>query len=268
MARAFQNFKDVIDWTKSRMYDHGYEIHTERWQGKEIKGSESHKMLEILNHSFISYISPDLEILKKEIKPNLPWADVHFEERVSGLPLNPPPSHEIWPFTQKSNTEFRTQEKFSHTYPERIWPKYHQAESGELIKDIGVIQGFRFPYGDFDDVVDLLRREPYTRQAVLPIFFPEDTGCVHRERIPCTLSYHFIRRGDRLHVVYSIRSCDFFRHFRDDIYLCCRKVFWVLERLKELDPEEWGEVKPGTLKMDITSLHIFASEKPLLKKRE
>jgi hypothetical protein len=267
MAKIFQNFKDVMVWTKDKLHDWGYEIQTERWQGKEIKDLETHKMLELLNHSFICAISPDIEILKKEIKPNLPWADVHFDERVSGLPLNPPPSHEIWPFTQKSNTEFRREQKFSHTYPERIWPKFTEITStGVCISEH--IKGFRFSYGDFDDVVDLLKREPYTRQAVLPIFFPEDTGCVHKERIPCTLFYHFIRRGDKLHVVYSIRSCDFFRHFRDDIYLCCRKVFWVLEKLKELDPEEWGGVTPGTLKMDITSLHIFASERPLLKKRE
>jgi hypothetical protein len=267
MAKSFQNFRDVMVWTKSRLFDFGYEIQTERWQGKIIKESESHKMIELLNHSFICAISPDITELQSEIKPNLPWADVHFGERVSGIPYNPPPSHEIWPFTQKNNTEFRKESKFSHTYPERIWPKHHIDSEGNII-NMEPINGYRFQYGDFSDVVRLLMREPFTRQAVLPIFFPEDTGCVHGERIPCTLFYHFIRRGDFLHVVYSIRSCDFFRHFRDDIYLCCRKLFWVLELLKKLSPEEWANVRPGTLKMDITSLHIFAVERMLLKKAE
>ena len=29
------------------------------------------------------------------------------------------------------------------------------------------------------DVIDLLEREPFTRQAYLPIWFPEDTGAFH-----------------------------------------------------------------------------------------
>jgi hypothetical protein len=82
----------------------------------------------------------------------------------------------------------------------------------------------------------------------------------------CTIGYHFIRRGDWVHVVYYIRSCDFFRHFRDDIYLCAKKVFWLIEKLREKDPENWNHVKPGMLTMHITSLHAWAVEKPLLKK--
>ena len=79
---------------------------------------------------------------------------------------------------------------------------------------------------------------------------------------------HFIRRADWVHVVYYIRSCDSFRHFRDDIYLCTRKLFWLIDRLKEIDPENWKNVKPGTLTMHITSLHAWASEKPILLKKK
>jgi hypothetical protein len=111
-----------------------------------------------------------------------------------------------------------------------------------------------------------MSREPFTRQAFLPIWFPEDTGSVTGERVPCTIGYHFIRRGDWVHVVYYIRSCDFFRHFRDDIYLCAKKVFWLIEKLREKDPENWNHIKPGMLTMHITSLHAWASEKSLLKK--
>jgi hypothetical protein len=111
-----------------------------------------------------------------------------------------------------------------------------------------------------------MRKEPFTRQAFLPLWFPEDTGVVHGERVPCTIGYHFIRRGDWVHVVYYIRSCDFFRHFKDDIYLCAKKVFWLIDKLKEIDPDNWNHVKPGMLTMHITSLHAWAVEKPLLKK--
>jgi thymidylate synthase len=124
--------------------------------------------------------------------------------------------------------------------------------------------GIRYDYGDLNDVVDLLARSPATRQAVLPVWFPEDTGAVHGERVPCSLFYHFIVRDQRLHVVYSIRSCDLFRHFRDDVYLTCRLGQWVLEQLRAKEASKyggmWAGVQMGTLTMHITSLHIFEAE--------
>ena len=258
--KKFGRFNDVISWTAQQMYDYSYEVHTEKWQGKEIKHDPKYTMIETLNLSFSCQMSSDLKEIGEQIKPNFAWADEHFEERVSGLPLNPPPSHVRWPYAQKNNAEFGGLEKFSHTYPERIWPKF--------ASDIpnSKMSGIRYEYCDFNDVVELMSREPFTRQAFLPIWFPEDTGSVTGERVPCSIGYHFIRRGDWVHVVYYIRSCDFFRHFRDDIYLCAKKVFWLIEKLREKDPENWNNVKPGILTMHITSLHAWAVEKSLLKK--
>jgi len=258
--KAFGRFDKVINWTKQQMYDYCYEVHTERWQGREIKDDSRFRMIEILNHSFTCTMPETVKELAEQICPNLPWADDHFSERVSGLPLNPPPSHNWWPFAQKGNEEFGGTTKFSHTYPERIWPRYAGSEPNSIM------EGIRFEYGDFGSVIDLLEKEPFTRQAFLPIWFPEDTGGANGERVPCSIGYHFIRRHDYLHVVYYIRSCDFFRHFRDDIYLCGRKVFWLIEQLAKRDPATWKGVKPGMLTMHITSLHAFANEKQLLKK--
>jgi hypothetical protein len=257
--KAFGNFKDAIKWTSEKMKDFCYEVHTERWQGKTIKEDSKYAMIEILNHSFTCTMGENLDVLVDQIKPNLPWADEHFEERVGGLPLNPPPSHSRWPFAQKNNGEFGGNNKFSHTYPERIWPKYASDEPNS------VMSGIRFEYGDLMGVINLIQKEPLTRQAFLPIWFPEDTGGANGERVPCTIGYHFIYRHGYMHVVYYIRSCDFFRHFRDDIYLCCRKVIWILEKLRERDPF-WNDVKPGMFTMHITSLHAFKHEKYLLGK--
>lgn len=253
--RTFGNFKDAILWSRQRLNDWGYEIKTEKWQGIEI--DDRHTMIETLNVSFSCQMTEDLKVLQNQIKPNLPWADDHFKERVSRIPYNPPPSHEWWPFAEKSNNKFRSQDKFSHTYPERIWPK---GEEDHLMF------GIRYRYGDFDDLIQLLNKEPYTRQAFLPIWFPEDTGAHFGGRVPCTIGYHFIRRGDFLHVVYYIRSCDIIRHFQDDIYLACRKVIWVIEELRKKDPDNWNEVKPGMYTMHVTSMHCFKSDKPVLLK--
>ena len=263
--KKFGRFNDVIKWTAEQMYDYSYVVHTERWQGKDIKEDPKYSMIETLNLSFSCQMNPDLKVIGEQIKPNFEWADEHFEERVSGTALNPPPSHERWPYAQKNNAEFGGLQKFSHTYPERIWGKYGEQGSKEQISGC-TLKGIRYHYGDFADVINLMVREPFTRQAFLPIWYPEDTGSVHGERVPCTIGYHFIRRHDYLHVVYYIRSCDFFRHFRDDIYLCARKVFWLIEQCKKKDYETWKDVKPGMLTMHITSLHAWASEKQLLLK--
>ena len=238
----------AIEKTKEKLYTYGKEVFSGRWQSVEV----DHAMWELFNHNFSCAMPQSIDEMVKEIKPNLPWADDHFNERVSREPLNPPPSNEWWPFAQRGNKQFKSDEKFSHTYPERIWPE------GEF--------GIRYRYGNLDDVVDLLEREPFTRQAYLPIWFPEDTGAHHGERVPCTLGYHFIRREDYLHVFSFIRSCDYLRHFRDDIYLAMRKAKWILDELKTRS-KEWADVKLGIYDMKIISLHCFAGEKELLKQK-
>ncbi len=260
--KTFYKPSEAIDWSKKRLHDFGCVVKTERWQGIESPDD----MWELMNHSFQMFIPKSLEELVSEVRPNLPWADDHFEERIGGLPLNPPPSNEWWPFNQNKNSEFKKEEQFSHTYPERIWPKKAPINNstGNLTKKI--LKGIRYEYGDFSDVLDLLEREPFTRQAFLPIWFPEDTGAHHKERVPCTIGYHFMRRGDFLHVSYFIRSCDIMRHFRDDIYLACRKVFWVIEEMKKRD-KSWENVVPGYYAMHIVSLHCFNSQKQILKQK-
>jgi len=141
--------------------------------------------------------------------------------------------------------------RFNHNYMSRYWPR-GENDSKHI--------GLRHPYGDLNDVVSLMGRDPLTRQAYLPVFFPEDTGAVHGGRVPCTLGYHFIMRDDELHMVYYLRSCDLVRHFRDDIYLSVRLQMWMLKQLQERFGERWLTVKPGSFTMHVTSLHCFVND--------
>lgn len=200
--------------------------------------------------SFKWSIPKTVEELQEAVKPNLPWAEEHFQERISGIPHNPPPSHVRWPFAQRSNEQHTdADERFSHTYPERIWPKY--AGGSVYPRD-----GIRYPLGDLGDVINLLQTRPGTRRAFLPIWFPEDTGAVQNQRVPCTLGYHFMVRDGKLKIVYYIRSCDFFRHFADDVYMAARLCQYVAEATSS---------EPGNLVMHISSLHIFEAERTRLE---
>jgi hypothetical protein len=216
------------------------------WQGIDSSKRPELATHELLNFSLSvlnSHISK--EELAAQIKPDLPWADDHFAERVSRIPFNPPPSEEWWPHAPKGNEEFKKHGIFSHTYPERYWPPS--------------TFGIRFRYGNLDDLIQMLKVDPFTRQAYLPVWYPEDLGAPMDERKPCTLGYQFIMRDDQFHIVYYIRSCDFVRHFRNDIYLTVRLQQWVLQELQRLDAR-WARVVPGSFTMHITSLHLFVND--------
>lgn len=245
-----------------------YPVHTDKWQGMNIKSKPEMQMYELLNHSFSCMMpSESLDFYREEVKPNLPWADDHFEERVGGNPLNPGVQWAHWPYATSAD-RFRTagDMQFSHTYMERYWPKYAGINPNSPAPN----RGYRYDYGDLNDVVEQLYKEPMTRQAFLPVWFPEDTGVKHGGRVPCSIGYHFMMRNGYFHVGYWLRSCDFVRHFRDDIYLTVRLALWVLGKLreKELMAEEadvvWDDVKLGMYSMWMTSLHIFKNDYRML----
>jgi hypothetical protein len=218
-------------------------IDTGEWQA--IQGGPQSRMAEVEDISFEIILPIPIADLQTDIKPNLPWAEDHFQERVSGIPHNPPPSSEWWPFRMNQNEAFKRDERFSHTYPERLWPSHARSRKYPM-------QGIVFPYGDLGCVVKLLKERPGTRQAYIPIWFPEDGyASTVGQRVPCTLGYHLLLRNGKLKIVYYMRSCDFLRHFRDDVYMAARLCQWVAEKIG---------AEPGSLVMHISSMHVFESD--------
>lgn len=263
--RQYSLFRLAIDQVERSLKTIAHEIENERWQSTDISDKPGHRMKEVFNTSFaISLNYEKLDYYREDIKPNLPWADDHFKERVGGLPLNPGEQWRNWPYANSADT-FRTESKqFSHTYMERYWPK----AAGEEGMPRASHAGIRYLYGDLNDLVEHIYRHPETRQAYLPVWFPEDTGVVHEERVPCTLGYHFLMRHGYLHMTYYIRSCDFMRHFRDDLYLSLRLQLWVLSQLRKLQEEDerkpapfpWDVVKPGLFVFHCASMHCFEND--------
>jgi thymidylate synthase len=179
--------------------------------------------------------------------------------------LNPAPSYLRWPHHGGSSARHinEVQQRFSHTYPERFWPKGagYAAVTGQANR------GIWYEYGDLDGVVKQLVENPFTRQAVLPVWFPEDTGATDR-RVPCSLFYHFMCDEDmRLSVWYSLRACDFVRHWHNDVYFAARLLQWIVgEVLAETDDRAGPAIyfTPGELNMTISSLHAFLGDEEKL----
>lgn len=249
-------------------------INIGEWQSLDISTAKLHATHELTDVAVcINQIPRSRTLLQQLVHPDLPWAEEHFEERVSGIPHNPPPSHEVWPYAVRGNGDHLSADlMFDHTYPERFWPKY----VGSYWSRFNLTaEGIRFKYGDLSDVVNLLVRSPLTRQAYLPVWFPEDTGAVQMQRVPCTLGYHFMIRDGRLSTRYYIRSCDAYRHFNNDVYLAARLTQWIVHQLNsrwdtEGVPEHHpliNELIPGSLIMYISSFHVMVGDVAKLKER-
>lgn len=255
--KIYPNFRIAIGHASDLMRDVSYTVHPGHWQGLDVSRRPEAEMREILNHSLQVSLSwcEDLGTYRSDIEPNLPWADEHFEkERVSGEPINPGETWKIWPYGHSADKFRDATGQYNHTYAERFWPRQAGEWDGAYMDGR---HGIRYRYADLNDMILQLLQDPLTRQAYVPIWFPEDGS--HNDRKPCTLGYHFIMRNGYFHCVYYIRSCDFMRHFRDDIYLALRLQLWILDRLRETDMF-WGGVKPGLFTMHITSLHLFRND--------
>ncbi len=247
---------------------------TERWQGVAANTDTA----ELRNVCFEVDLlgTEDLDCWRADIQPNLPWADDHFLERVGGEPINPGVQWANWPWGQSANKFRKDQGRFNHNYMERLWPKFARrtpdgslpgSTSGSIRrypeKDPRPHFGIGHHYGDLQDLVELLAKEPHTRQAWMPLFFPEDTGFGDGGRKMCSLGYQVLVRDGRAHLWYPLRSCDVVRHWQDDCYLAVRMLLWIIEQCR-LRSEAWKDIKPGTYAMHMTSLHAFESDRSTL----
>jgi hypothetical protein len=250
-------------------------VHTGEWQSMSTGGSAPHATHELEDVSLVwERLPQDLDEIIPAIDQS--WADDHYIERISGNPMNPAPSHLNWPYAVRNNGDHTNSGQFDHTYPERFWPKHaghgHNPEryaSAQLQDMCGGRAGIRFHYGDLRDVVNLLVRSPLTRQAFLPVWFPEDTGAVDGQRVPCTIGYHFMQRRGRLSCRYYIRSCDAYRHLSNDVWLAAMLTKWVADQVNEAtkDRELTMRFRLGGMVMHISSLHAFKGDRSKIADR-
>lgn len=236
------------------------------WQGNEDFNKFTMDVIRDITLKFSpGYYANDLNQLAIACGADIPWADDHFQERISGTPTNPGDTYKKWPYHSNLDQSNYKDEKFSHTYQERFWPKKAGKDHIPPNFIINPNHGIRYQYGDLNDLISQLEEKLLTRQAYLPIWFPEDTGAKGR-RVPCTLGYYFYIKPEDLsiHLIYTIRSCDLYRHFRNDIYLTTRLLIHIYDILKTSHPN----LQLGTVKMDIYNLHRFSNDKYMFDKKE
>lgn len=229
--RIYSNAHDLMSEMGRELNSYGATVKPKHYQNKYIEGNEDFITKEIICQQYCLTKLPDPEWLFVYSKSK-DWADAEFEERVKGPFQNPGKS---WELRKDLWEQFLVDGRFDYTYSERMTDSLSQ-------------------------VIDLLKKDPDTRKAVLPIFNGNgyiDTNFYDgSKRIPCSMYYDFLIRwspkGEKvLHICYHQRSSDFVQHFGNDVYLAWRLMEFVANG---------AGVLPGYLYHTIDSLHAYKKD--------
>ena len=217
--RIYANCKEAITDIARELKKCSTLVQTQTMQNKDIHDDPDFETREIEFFDFCIINTDD-----KDEMPGvtLEWARAEFQERISKFPVNPGKAYllreEVWDEFLNENM------KFDYNYNERI--------SWQIPK-----------------VVSELSLHPETRQAVINIFQSSiDIHLLGKERVPCSLSYQFLKRNGALDIIYMMRSSDFSTHFQNDIWLATELRNYIAEMLK---------IPRGKFFMLVNSLHIY-----------
>ncbi|MGH3936178.1 MAG: thymidylate synthase [Pseudonocardiaceae bacterium] len=122
------------------------------------------------------------------------------------------------------------------------------ADDGRLQGAYGPrIRRWRDKVDQLDHVRTLLGRDPDSRQGVVQIYDAERDTLGHRD-VPCTLSYRFFLREERLHMHTTMRSQDLWLGFPYDIF--------TTTLIQEL-MAGWLGASVGEYHHHVDSLHLY-----------
>ena len=139
----------------------------------------------------------------------------------------------------------------SYTYREEVWKPFLVGK-GKNLK-------FHYTYSErlfqqINRAIEELKEKKYSRQVVLEVYqsILDMNSWGGIKRVPCSLEYHFLRRptekGDKLNLIYYMRSCDFYTHFIFDMIMGIKLLEFMSEKI---------EVPRGNFIHIISSLHTF-----------
>ena len=240
MARIFKDCLEMVQEMDRELKVSGITVPVKHYQNKELVG-DAQNTKELIGVNFI-ISKPYLKkremldfMFNKDAQNIEDYCKQEFEDRVNRDCLNPGNSYKIRLDLWQSLMSKKNGDKFDYTYSERI--NYQ---------------------GQLDSAISALKDDEHTRRAMVMIYKPEDTSEASgfETRIPCSISYQFLIRNNKLILIYYIRSNDYFKHFPIDIYLANSMQEYVVEQLKDVYPE----LKVGQLNYFCGSLHAYKED--------
>lgn len=104
--------------------------------------------------------------------------------------------------------------------------------------------------GQYEVMIDRLRQDPDTRQAVVTIWDPEFDTLAQKKDYPCTVLHQFRIRDNRLNMSVYMRS--------NDVWLGAAYDFFQFTRVQLAMCSVLG-IEPGTYSHHVGSLHLYES---------
>lgn len=217
----------------------GITVPVKHYQNQELTGA-SQNTKELTGVNFV--ISKPwlkkkemLEFLFKEEADNIEaYCEQEIKDRTCGEALNPGNSYKIrmdlWQALMSKDEE--KVNKFDYTYSERI----------NNLKQL-------------DNAIAALKEDIHSRRSLISIWDPKDSCEVagFSTRVPCSISYQFLIRNNKLMVLYYIRSNDYFKHFVIDIWLTHALQEYVRQQVLDVYPN----LKCGSLNYYGGSMHAY-----------
>lgn len=224
--RFYENCMELASEITRDLAEMGVLYRSATVQDKKVSGDEA-LTKEITGYAYTLLAWPDRYDLLKYFGVDRDWvADESFERlQQYNYPRNP---GKAWMLRRKFWEPFLRDGIFAYTYAER-W------------------------HSQIERVVYELQIRPMTRQAVMTMYSTERDmlNWGGRDRVPCSLTYQFLLREDRLDLIYNQRSCDLKKFFASDVFCTIDLLEHVAKRV---------DAQPGKFIHFLGSLHAFKKD--------
>lgn len=233
--RIYKDCLEMIKEIERDLAEMGIEYKSETVQDQKLEG-EDQITKELSPYAYtlvpqgVSFIKVDDFLQYKKEGPEYKnfhrWVELEALERINGCSIKNP--GEAWKYYPELWNQFIRNGKFAYTYVERIQEQ-------------------------FDYVLHELNCKPNSRQVIITVYdrHQDLMNWGGLDRVPCSLTYHFLIRNDKLQMIYSQRSCDFFKFFQADVYFALFLQKSIAEILDK---------KLGSFTHFINSLHVFKKD--------
>lgn len=240
--RIFSDAIEMVREVERDLFEMGTTYQSKTCQDQDVSDNPDFQTKELCGYAYMLTNFDHEDLVQMAVysgyldtPEKLNWLYQESDERLFKLsgasdPANPGTA---WRYNEELWGQFIRNGVFSYSYTER-W----QAQLPYIIRE--------------------LKERPNTRQAILTMYDRHEDmlNWGGYDRVPCSVSYQFMLREDKLVCIYNQRSCDFVKFFGADVYFTVKLMQFIASRIDK---------EPGQFIHFLGSLHAFAGD---LKDRE
>ena len=246
--RIFKTFDEARNEIKRDLKEMGLRVEGRYKQDK----LGSFPTMELINYGY-TVLEPHLD----DLNPVHGWSCAEWNEREAGIFGNPQNPGYAWKFRRDLQMDWAEYLEYNGEplrpgvtleLAQQALPQFKDDQYG-----FAYTYSQRFATGDqVFKVIRELRRNPESRQLYISLWhLVEDPDRLGKRRVPCSLGWHFMMREGKLHMTYTMRSCDFVTHWDNDVWLALRLQTFVADR---------GGFPIGHFCHFINSFHVYEKD--------